>query len=86
LWATVEFYKAKRQPESVEVYCLKIVNQFPDSKYAEMARKMLASLEKHKKPGRRQQAPQQPAAAGVAELPPRSMEEPTGAAEVQLDE
>jgi TolA-binding protein len=88
LWATVEFYKAKRQPESVEVYCLRIVNQFPESKYAEMARKMLASLDKHKKPQFRQNPPQQqlPANAKVAEAPPNSMQEPTQAAQVQLDE
>lgn len=86
LWATVEFYKAKKQPESVEVYCLKIINQYPDSKYAEPARKMLASLEKHKKPAARQQSPQQKPATKVAEAPPNSMQEPSGAAEVQLNE
>ncbi len=87
LWATVEFYKAKRQPESIEVYCHRIINQFPDSKYAEPARKMLASLEKHKKPAARQQAapPPQPAVK-VAEAPPRALDEPDGAAQVQLDE
>jgi hypothetical protein len=64
------------------------VNQFPESKYAEMARKMLASLDKHKKPQFRQNPPQQqlPANAKVAEAPPNSMQEPTQAAQVQLDE
>ncbi|QDT57246.1 Outer membrane protein assembly factor BamD [Caulifigura coniformis] len=87
LWATVEFYQAKRQPESIEVYCLKIINQFPESKYAEMARKMLASLEPHKKPEHRQQPPQAPpASVKVAEAPPKSLQEPTEAAQVDLDQ
>jgi TolA-binding protein len=89
LWSIVQFYRAKRQPESVEVYCLQIVNRYPDSKHAEMARKMLASLEKHKKPEHRQQPAQQPqipASAKVAEAPPNSMQEPTEAAQVQLDD
>jgi len=89
LWATVEFYKAKRQPESVEVYCLRIVNQYPDSKYAEMARKMLASLDRHKKPQFRQNPPQPaqpPASAKIAEAPPNAMQEPTEAAQVELDD
>jgi hypothetical protein len=86
LWSIVEFYKAKRQPESVEVYCLQIVNRYPESKYAEPARKMLASLDKHKKPQFRRQPPQQPpASAKVAEAPPNSMQQPTDAVEVQLD-
>ncbi|HVJ84359.1 MAG TPA: tetratricopeptide repeat protein [Caulifigura sp.] len=89
LWANVEFYKAKRQPESIEVYCLKIINQHPDSKYAEPARKMLASLEKYKKPWARQkpvEPAQPPASVKVAEAPPNSIQEPTDAAQVQLDE
>jgi TolA-binding protein len=88
LWSIVEFYKAKRQPESVEVYCLQIVNRYPDSKYAESARKMLASLETHKKPAARKKQPPQepPASVKVAEAPPNSIQEPTGAAQVQLDD
>ena len=85
LWSTVQFYKAKQQPESIEVYCLKIINQYPESKYAEMAYKMLGSLDKHKKPWAREKPPAQnpPASVKVAETPPNSMQEPTGA--VQLD-
>jgi hypothetical protein len=86
LWAVVEFYQAKRQPESIEIYCLKIINQHPESKYADMARKMLASLEPHKKPWARSRTPQAPAAAKVAELPPNAIQEPADAAQVQLDE
>ena len=81
LWATVEFYQAKRQPESIEIYCLKIVNQHPESKYAEKARAMLKSLEKHKKPAARQQPVQQ-----AKEPPPKSMQLPSGAVELQLED
>ncbi|MEW4528519.1 tetratricopeptide repeat protein [Maioricimonas sp. JC845] len=40
-WAKVEFYRRKNQPESVSLYCYLIINRYPDSKYAEMARRML---------------------------------------------
>ncbi|MFG0333337.1 MAG: tetratricopeptide repeat protein, partial [Maioricimonas sp. JB049] len=40
-WAKVEFYRRKNQPESVSLYCYLIINRYPDSKYAEMARQML---------------------------------------------
>lgn len=37
----MEFYRRKNQPESVSLYCYLIINRYPDSKYAEMARRML---------------------------------------------
>jgi tetratricopeptide (TPR) repeat protein len=37
LWKEVEFYMAKRQPESVLLHCNYIINTFPNSRYAKMA-------------------------------------------------
>ncbi len=85
IWATIEFYKAKRQPESIELYCYKLLHQYPDSKYAQMAREMLATVQNGKKPAAKPKTTTRPAAP-PQEPPPRSMSEPEGAAQVQLDE
>ena len=42
MWAKVEYYQAKRQRESIELYCHLLVNQYPESPYAERCRKILA--------------------------------------------
>jgi hypothetical protein len=81
LWAIVEYYNAKKQPESIEVYCLRIINEHPESEYANKARAMLKSLEKHKKPMFRQ-----PVVSRSKEVPPKAMNAPSGAAQVQLDD
>ena len=44
LWDQVDYYRVKRQPQSIEIYCNVIINEFPDSPYAEKARKMLKSI------------------------------------------
>ncbi len=42
LWKQVEFYLAKRQPESVVLHCNMIINRFPNSRYARMAAEVRA--------------------------------------------
>jgi hypothetical protein len=37
----VEYFQAKNAPQSVEVYCNILINRFPDTVYAERARKIL---------------------------------------------
>lgn len=43
LWEKVEFYRWKSQPASVALYCNQIINNHPDSSYADRAREMLQS-------------------------------------------
>jgi TolA-binding protein len=49
LWDKVEFYRAKKQPQSMEIYCRYLINKYPDSPQAQNARTMLGHLAKHKK-------------------------------------
>lgn len=41
VWDRVEYFQAKQAPESVAVYCKILINRFPDTTYAERARKIL---------------------------------------------
>lgn len=41
IWDRVEYFQAKNAPQSVEVYCNILINRFPDTVYAERARKIL---------------------------------------------
>lgn len=43
LWEKVEFYRWKNQPASLALYCNQIINNHPESSYADRAREMLAS-------------------------------------------
>ncbi len=43
-WDKVEFYEAKNSPKSVELYCNIIINKYPKSPYADMARKKLQEM------------------------------------------
>lgn len=45
VWDRVEYFQAKRAPESVAVYCHILINRFPDTAYAERARKILEQQE-----------------------------------------
>lgn len=44
-WANVQFYQRKNQPESVALYCHKIINKYPDSEFAQRAREILKRQE-----------------------------------------
>jgi len=44
LWAEVELYEKKDRPRSVSVYCFLILQQFPDTPYADRAREKLRQL------------------------------------------
>ena len=43
IWDRVEYFQAKQSPESVAMYCNILINQFPDTVYAERARQILAA-------------------------------------------
>lgn len=45
LWDLVEFYRVKRMYPAVKLHCYLIINRYPDSKYAEMARRELELTE-----------------------------------------
>lgn len=44
-WARVEFYNKKNRPDSAAIYCREILRLYPDTKYAESARRFLATNE-----------------------------------------
>ncbi|MBI1311286.1 outer membrane protein assembly factor BamD [bacterium] len=43
-WQTVLFYEKKRNDKAVAVYCQEVMKNFPDTKYADLARQKLAAL------------------------------------------
>lgn len=43
-WAMVELYRQKGRPEAVRLYCNSIINDYPQSRYAERSKEMLAIL------------------------------------------
>lgn len=45
LWNTIEFYGIKGQDPSIELHCHLLINKYPDSQYADLARKTLIRLE-----------------------------------------
>lgn len=46
LWRTIEFYGVKGQLAAVELHCHALINRYPDSQYADLARQTLARVEK----------------------------------------
>lgn len=46
MWDKVEYYRVKRQPQSMEIYCNLIINKYPDSKHANQARQVLKRIKK----------------------------------------
>jgi hypothetical protein len=50
VWDRVEYFQAKNAPQSVAVYCNILVNRFPDTVYAERARKILAAQGRRRRP------------------------------------
>ncbi|MFV0443714.1 MAG: tetratricopeptide repeat protein [Planctomycetaceae bacterium] len=44
LWKNVQFYRTKRQPESVLLYANMIINKYPNSRYARMAADVRSEL------------------------------------------
>ena len=53
IWDLVEFYQIKGVPESVALHCHLIINRYPDSRFAEMARQALREQEQNPKASRR---------------------------------
>lgn len=43
-WALVEFYRRKNRPQSMAVYCMQIIERFPQTSYAALARETLAEI------------------------------------------
>ena len=49
-WENVIYWEKKGLPESVAVYCQVVMDEYPESKYAEMARKKLVALRRTPQP------------------------------------
>jgi len=47
-WALIEFYQRKDKPRAVAVYCNELVQNHPQSTYAQRARQLLAELDEAK--------------------------------------
>ncbi|MFQ5731945.1 MAG: outer membrane protein assembly factor BamD [Planctomycetaceae bacterium] len=43
-WEDVRFYQRKNRPVAVKIYCEDIIRDYPDTSYAEKARKVLAAM------------------------------------------
>jgi outer membrane protein assembly factor BamD (BamD/ComL family) len=44
LWADVKFWKVKNKPKAVAISCKQVIQKFPNSEYARMAREELAKI------------------------------------------
>jgi outer membrane protein assembly factor BamD (BamD/ComL family) len=44
IWADVKFWKTKDKPKAVAIYCKEVIQRFPNSDYARMAREELAKI------------------------------------------
>jgi len=44
-WADVELYQQKDNPAAIAIHCRRVIEDFPDTRYAEMARRTLLSLD-----------------------------------------
>lgn len=44
IWADVKFWKSKERPKAVAIYCKEVIQKFPSSDYARMAREELAKI------------------------------------------
>lgn len=70
-WSLVELYRQKNRPAAIRLHCNAIINQYPDSRYADRARAMLQMLSEEERSGRRsfwpfggREVPALPAASG----------------------
>lgn len=45
-WSDVEFWKRKDNPVSVAIVCQQVITDFPDTRYAELARKEIRSIDR----------------------------------------
>lgn len=45
-WSEVEFYKRKDNPRSVAIMCMQLISEFPDTRYAELARQELKRIDR----------------------------------------
>jgi len=44
-WADVELYQQKDNPAAIAIHCRRVIEDFPDTRYAELPRKTLLSLD-----------------------------------------
>ena len=44
IWADVKFWKSKGKPKAVAIYCKEVIQKYPNSDYARMAREELAKI------------------------------------------
>lgn len=44
-WTRVEFYQQKDNPASVAIQCMEVIQEFPDTRYAEMARRTILRID-----------------------------------------
>ena len=68
-WDRVEYFQAKNAPESVAIYCKILINKFPDTTYAERARKILEEQGQAQSSWLPQAKPQTAPKADAAESP-----------------
>lgn len=52
-WTMVELYRQKNRPAAIRLHCNSIINQYPDSRYADRARAMLQMLAEEERNGGR---------------------------------
>lgn len=67
VWDRVEYFQAKNAPQSVAVYCNILINRFPDTVYAERARKILAVQARRSQRARRPTEDPEPEAESDAQ-------------------
>ncbi len=48
-WDLVEFYRVKRNNAGVKLHCYRIINKYPDTKYAELASEMILKVQEEEK-------------------------------------
>lgn len=60
LWERAMFWNKKGKPDAVAVYCKRVIEEFPESKYAEQARQELEKQGKHQTPLQRLSMPSAP--------------------------
>ena len=52
-WANVQFYRRRNKPASVKLYCNRILNRYPDSRYAKLAQQVLREVAQEQRSGSR---------------------------------
>ena len=75
-WQNVEFYRRRNKPESVRLYSNVILNRYPESRYAPLAKQMLQTLAEEERGGGSRFAWIKSAPKAPARLPFRRQADP----------